>query len=92
MIGTCSFPIRVKKTYVRLMVSIDGGGNKVKLIGERIYLRYLKESDAPILLENKKDEEIRYMTGTRSTFTLEQLQLHIKNIHEDPSRHDLAIC
>ncbi|MGE7781585.1 GNAT family N-acetyltransferase [Peribacillus sp. NPDC097264] len=64
----------------------------MKLIGERIYLRYLKESDAPILLENTKDEEIRYMTGTKSIFTLEQLQCHIKNVREDPSRHDLAIC
>lgn len=64
----------------------------MNLVSERIYLRYLKESDAPIMLENTKDEEIRYMTGTKSTFTLEQIQRHIKNSSEDSSRYDLAIC
>lgn len=64
----------------------------MNLVSERIYLRSLKESDAPIMLENTKDEEIRYMTGTKPTFTLEQIQRHIKNLSEDLSRYDFAIC
>lgn len=62
------------------------------LQSERIYLRSIKESDAPIMLESTKDEEIRYMTGTKSTFTLEQIQSYINNISKDSSRNDLAIC
>lgn len=62
------------------------------LKSERIYLRSIMETDAPIMLESTKDEEIRYMTGTKSTFTLEQIQSYIKNISKDSSRIDLAIC
>lgn len=62
------------------------------LENERIYLRSIIESDAPIMLESTKDEEIRYMTGTKSTFTLEQIQSYINNISKDSSRNDLAIC
>lgn len=64
----------------------------MNLKSERIYLRTLAETDAPVLLTNTQDKEIRYMTGTKSTFTLEQIQQHIKNINEDPSRYDFAIC
>lgn len=64
----------------------------MNLKSERIYLRTLAETDAPVLLTNTQDKEIRYMTGTKSTFTLEQIQQHIKNINEDSSRYDFAIC
>lgn len=58
----------------------------------RIYLRPLQELDAPIMLENTTDEEIRYMTGTKSDFTLEQIKAHINQINNDSSRYDFAIC
>lgn len=64
----------------------------MRLEGERIYLRPLCESDAPIKLANTKDKEIRYMTGTTSNFSLEQIKVHIKNINNDSSRYDFAIC
>lgn len=64
----------------------------MNLKSERIYLRTLAETDAPLFLANTQDEEIRYMTGTKSTFTLEQIQQHIKNVNEDSSRYDFAIC
>ncbi|MBM7362364.1 transcriptional regulator with XRE-family HTH domain [Priestia taiwanensis] len=44
------------------------------------------------MLESTLDKEINYMTGTKSTFTLEQIQSHIKRITNDPNRHDFAIC
>ncbi len=68
------------------------GGNKMQLKNDRVYLRTLKESDAPIMLENTKDEEIRYMTGTKPDFTLEQIIAHINNVNNDTSRYDFAIC
>lgn len=58
----------------------------------RIYLRPLQELDAPIMLGNTTDEEIRYMTGTKPNFTLEQIKAHINNINSDSSRYDFAIC
>ncbi|MGO4346680.1 GNAT family N-acetyltransferase [Paenibacillus sp. MCAF9] len=64
----------------------------MNLESERIYLRKLEELDAPIMLANTTDEEIRYMTGTKHNFTLEQIQAHIYNINNDPSRYDFAIC
>ncbi|KOO52028.1 GNAT family N-acetyltransferase [Viridibacillus arvi] len=64
----------------------------MQLENERIYLRTLKESDAPIVLGNTTDEEIRYMTGTKSNFTLNQIKAHINNLNNDSSRYDFAIC
>lgn len=64
----------------------------MNLKGERIYLRPIMESDAPILLKSTKEEEIRYMTGTKSTFSLEQIKSYINKISNDPSRNDFAIC
>ncbi|MEK5481682.1 GNAT family N-acetyltransferase [Viridibacillus sp. FSL R5-0888] len=62
------------------------------LENERIYLRNLQVSDAPIMLENTTDEEIRYMTGTKPNFTLNQIKAHINNVNNDSSRYDFAIC
>jgi len=64
----------------------------MRLESERLYLRPLCELDAPIMLENTIDEEIRYMTGTNSIFSLEQIKSHIENIKHDSSRYDFAIC
>lgn len=58
----------------------------------RIYLRPLQEEDAQSFLDNTRDEEIRYMTGTKSTFTLEQIQQHIRSCKNDSTRYDFAIC
>ncbi|UYX50203.1 GNAT family N-acetyltransferase [Bacillus thuringiensis] len=64
----------------------------MRLESERIYLRTLCELDAPIILESTMDEEIRYMTGTKSNFSLEQIQTHIDKVNNDSSRYDFAIC
>ncbi|MBE5106194.1 GNAT family N-acetyltransferase [Bacillus thuringiensis] len=64
----------------------------MRLESERIYLRSLCELDAPVILKSTMDKEIRYMTGTKSTFSLEQIKTHIDNINNDPSRYDFAIC
>ncbi|MCC2538462.1 GNAT family N-acetyltransferase [Bacillus paranthracis] len=64
----------------------------MRLERERIYLRPLCQLDAPIILESTTDDEIRYMTGTKSTFSLEQIKTHIDHINNDSSRYDFAIC
>lgn len=62
------------------------------LKSQRIYLRPLQKADAQSFLANTKDQEIRYMTGTKSSFTLEQIQQHIGNCEKDSTRYDFAIC
>lgn len=64
----------------------------MKLKGERIYLRPLEESDAQKVLNATENQELRYITGTKGSFTLEQIQKHINNSKEDTSRYDFAIC
>ncbi|PFZ32903.1 GNAT family N-acetyltransferase [Bacillus wiedmannii] len=64
----------------------------MRLESKRIYLRPLCQLDAPIILESTTDNEIRYMTGTKSTFSLEQIKTHIDHINNDSSRYDFAIC
>lgn len=61
-------------------------------IGKRVYLRPLEVSDAKHMLDHVNDEEIRYMTGTRNTFTLEAIENHIIRSSADKERHDFAIC
>lgn len=60
--------------------------------GKTVYLRPLQREDMVSFYESAKDEEIRYMTGTRATFTMEQLYAHYEKIAKDDSRHDFAIC
>lgn len=62
------------------------------LESKRIYLRPVQEVDASIMLEMTREEEIRYMTGTKADFTLEQIQAHINQVNNDSSRYDFAIC
>ena len=62
------------------------------LKSQRIYLRPLQEADAQSFLNNTQDEEIRYMTGTKRSFTLEQIQQHIGKCEKDVTRYDFAIC
>ena len=64
----------------------------MRLESKRIYLRPLCVLDAPIMLESTMDQEIRYMTGTNSIFSLEQIKKHIDHINNDDSRYDFAIC
>ncbi len=64
----------------------------MRLESERIYLRPFCQLDAPIILESTRDDEIRYMTGTKSTFSLEQITKHIDHISNNSSRYDFAIC
>ncbi|WP_050616542.1 GNAT family N-acetyltransferase [Bacillus testis] len=64
----------------------------MRLESKRIYLRPLCRLDAPIMLESTMDKEMRYMTGTHSNFSLEQIKAHIDHINNDSSRYDFAIC
>ncbi|USK99690.1 GNAT family N-acetyltransferase [Bacillus tropicus] len=64
----------------------------MRLESERIYLRSICELDAPVIFESTMDEEIRYMTGTKTNFSLEQIKTHIDTINNDSSRYDFAIC
>ncbi|MDN5710675.1 MAG: GNAT family N-acetyltransferase [Planococcus sp. (in: firmicutes)] len=64
----------------------------MKLINERIYLRPVEPEDAQLFLNHTEDEEIRYMTGTKDKFSLEQIQDHIERIQQDDSRYDFTIC
>lgn len=64
----------------------------MKLINERIYLRPVKAEDAQLFLDHTEDEEIRYMTGTKARFSLEQIQDHIEQIQQDDTRYDFTIC
>ncbi|MFB5763720.1 GNAT family N-acetyltransferase [Paenibacillus medicaginis] len=60
--------------------------------GKTVYLRPVREEDMASFYEAVCDEEIRYMTGTKKTFTMEQLYEHFERITKDETRHDFAIC
>jgi RimJ/RimL family protein N-acetyltransferase len=60
--------------------------------GKSVYLRPIKKQNMESFYKAVQDEELRYMTGTRNTFTMEQLNEHYERITNDDSRYDFAIC
>lgn len=59
---------------------------------EVLYLRTVTPQDAEAIHASVIEPEIRYLTGTRSLFTVEQVRQHIVNCAEDDSRIDFAVC
>ncbi len=60
--------------------------------GSLTYLRPIIEEDIESVYKATKDEEIRYMTGTTNTFTIEDIKKHYERVNKDDSRYDFAIC
>lgn len=57
-----------------------------------LYLRTVTPQDAEAIHASIIEPEIRYLTGTHSLFTVEQVRQHIVNCAADDSRIDFAIC
>lgn len=59
---------------------------------KNIYLRKVRVEDATSYQKGTIEEEIRYMTGTKKEFTLEEIKNYLEKIVKDDSREDYAIC
>ena len=57
-----------------------------------VYLRPIKDEDMESIYKSCKDEEFLYMTGTRKSFTLDEIIKSYKQFSKDPTRYDFAIC
>jgi len=62
------------------------------LRGKLVYLRPFEKRDLESLFNAIHDDEIRYMTGTRNTSTMEQLNKYFERMDNDDTRRDFAIC
>lgn len=60
--------------------------------GKSVYLRALTEEDMISIYRACQDEEIIYMTGTRQSFTLDDIIERYKHFDLDDTRIDFAIC
>ena len=60
--------------------------------GTSVYLRTIKDEDMKSIFNSCQDDEFLYMTGTRKTFTLDEVIKSYKQFSEDPTRYDFAIC
>ncbi|QXE03044.1 GNAT family N-acetyltransferase [Terribacillus sp. DMT04] len=60
--------------------------------GKSVYLRPIKDEDLESIYKSCQDEEFLFMTGTRKTFTLDEIIKSYKQFSEDPTRYDFAIC
>ncbi|MCA1063811.1 GNAT family protein [Rossellomorea sp. AcN35-11] len=60
--------------------------------GTSLYLRPLKDEDLEGIYQSCQNEEFRYMTGTRQSFTRSDIMEAYKQFREDPTRYDFAIC
>lgn len=58
--------------------------------GQQVYLREIREDDSDSIIRCFQNEEIMYMTGTRSILTKEQIKEAIKRFKADSSRYDFA--
>lgn len=57
-----------------------------------VYSRPFKDEDMKSMYHSCQDEELLSMTGTRTSFTFDQIRESYKRFSQDPSRHDFAIC
>lgn len=60
--------------------------------GKSVYLRALTEEDMTSIYRACQDEEIIYMTGTRQSFTLDDIIERYKQFDLDDTRINFAIC
>ena len=58
----------------------------------RLFLRPIEEQDYPGIQRGCQQAETLYMTGTRKTFTLEEIRSAYTRFLQDDSRRDFAIC
>lgn len=60
--------------------------------GNSVYLRSIKDADMESMHQSCQDEEILYMTGTRRSFTRDEIIKSYERFSKDPSRYDFAVC
>lgn len=60
--------------------------------GTSVYLRPINHKDMESVYRSCQDEEFLYMTGTRTSFTLDQIIKSYEQFSKDPTRYDFAIC
>jgi len=64
----------------------------MQLIGKRVVLRALRNSDAQSLYENAKDKEISFYTTLPNPYTLADAQKFIRNAKRDFGRGAYEFC
>lgn len=62
------------------------------LEGKFLYLRTVEDKDMENIYKSCQDEEFLYMTGTRHSFTLDEISNKYNQFSEDPTRYDFVIC
>lgn len=62
------------------------------LPGKRIYLRQFEMSDKEIVLRGANEPEGAHLTGTRVTFTMDQIEAYILRNQEGTDRAAWVIC
>ena len=60
--------------------------------GTSVYLRPINHKDMESVYRSCQDEEFLYMTGTRTSFTLDHIIKSYEQFSKDPTRYDFAIC
>lgn len=60
--------------------------------GKVLCLRSISNEDMEGIYKFCQNEEFLYMTGTRKSFTLEEITKIYKQFSEDSTRYDFAIC
>ncbi|WP_273716786.1 GNAT family N-acetyltransferase [Alkalihalobacillus pseudalcaliphilus] len=65
---------------------------RVSISKERVYLRPIERSDYRTIYEGIQDESLRFLTGTKTVFTFEQIEQVNERFREDKARYDWAIC
>lgn len=65
---------------------------KIEIIdGPNIFLRPIELTDASFILKSTQNEMVRYLTGTKAVFTLDQIEAFIQKVHTDETRYDFVI-
>lgn len=64
----------------------------MELKGTKIYLRQIHQGDMPQIHQAHEDEELRYLTHTKESYTLKEMTKRYKQLRKDVTREDFSIC
>lgn len=80
------------KEVFSLKTFLKGESPMTKIEGEYLYLRSVKEEDMKHIYNSCQDEEFIYMTGTRKSFTLDEIIEKYQQFRKEATRYDFVIC
>jgi RimJ/RimL family protein N-acetyltransferase len=85
-------PLPTNNKFHENVLKKEKEGVSIVIKGRLVYLRPIEDNDMESIYKSCQDEEFLYMTGTRKSFTMDEIIKSYRQFSKDPTRYDFAIC